>query len=89
MVDPGFIAVLLRFYCGFIDHSPSWSRGFILPSKKKLNGFYKTGERFFAENPGPPKILESEKIKPIYLNKYYIPVNGFYRFFCQSTPLER
>ena len=33
------------------------------------------------ENPGPPKILESEKIKPIYLNKYYIPVNGFYRFF--------
>ena len=41
------------------------------------------------ENPGPPKILESEKIKPIYLNKYYIPVNGFYRFFCRLTSIER
>ena len=46
MVDPGFIAVLLRFYCGLTALSPSWSRGFILTSKKKLNGFYKTGERF-------------------------------------------
>ena len=66
-------------------------------------GFIKPESVFFArvvqsgvnmgkvkpENPGPPKILESEKIKPINFNKYYIPVNGFYLFFCRLTSIER